>query len=693
VLDRNGNGRIDDGGELFGDATPTYGGKTADHGFQALGALDSNGDGRITAADDRFSELQVWQDANGDGNADAGELHTLEELGITGLDVAYEDTNQDLGGGNTLVQQGSFTWADGTAGTMGDVNLAADAFHREFEDPVALTDRAAALPAMHGSGRVRDLREAASLSGGLAGLVEQYAAASTKAEQMALIDQLLEAWSNTSDMPDLETRAEDAGFVVSWRFGSVAEADDDAEAAAARYGTGDYGSGSNGAAAAFNDGQSEEYQQWLTRMSVLERFNGRTFINFTAPERDSSDWSVSVKDVSGGSGGNAALEDVYKVDVNLSDAQMNLLEQSYEALRQSVYQGLLLQTRLKPFADAISLDVVDGSVALDFSGVEAEAQSRIQADAKNGLIDLFELLDLRGEAFGNAGWDGWEFLGETLRGTTLDAGAESVLQERNASFLQSGEIALNGGSSAETLIGNDEDNTIAGGDGADTVAGGAGNDQLSGGSGRDALVGGAGADELHGGNGNDTLSGGSGADTLDGGRGANVLRGGAGDDVLSSNRYGYAYRDGGYVGSTYEGGAGADTLHGTYYADTYRFDVGDGADTIIERGNRHGGADAVVFGEGIAAEDLWLSRADDDLVVDRLGGNEQVTIAGWYGSTDHQVEQINVDDGHVLLSGQVDQLVAAMAAFDPPSSGEMNLTPDQQQQVHDAIAAAWQPAT
>ncbi len=53
VLDRNGNGRIDDGRELFG---PQQG-----NGFVELAALDDNADGRIDAADSRFNELRLWQ--------------------------------------------------------------------------------------------------------------------------------------------------------------------------------------------------------------------------------------------------------------------------------------------------------------------------------------------------------------------------------------------------------------------------------------------------------------------------------------------------------------------------------------------------------------------------------------------------------------------------------------------------------
>jgi hypothetical protein len=78
--DLNGNGLIDDISEMFGNATT--------QGFAALGALDANADGKITAADTAFTTLRVWRDLNGNGRTDAGELQTLAEAGITQISLA-----------------------------------------------------------------------------------------------------------------------------------------------------------------------------------------------------------------------------------------------------------------------------------------------------------------------------------------------------------------------------------------------------------------------------------------------------------------------------------------------------------------------------------------------------------------------------------------------------------------------------
>ena len=107
VLDRNKDGIINNGTELFGDTTP-IGKKTAENGFAALASLDTNKDGKITAQDKQFAQLKIWQDLNGDGVSQKNELKTLKQLGITELNLDYKESNLNLGNGNTLTHIGSF---------------------------------------------------------------------------------------------------------------------------------------------------------------------------------------------------------------------------------------------------------------------------------------------------------------------------------------------------------------------------------------------------------------------------------------------------------------------------------------------------------------------------------------------------------------------------------------------------------
>jgi len=74
VLDRNGNGTIDSGAELFGDSTPLASGGNAIDGFDALAQEDTNADGVVNSLDTNWANLRVWQDKNQDGRSQANEI-------------------------------------------------------------------------------------------------------------------------------------------------------------------------------------------------------------------------------------------------------------------------------------------------------------------------------------------------------------------------------------------------------------------------------------------------------------------------------------------------------------------------------------------------------------------------------------------------------------------------------------------
>ena len=123
VFDRNGDGVINDGTEVFGDNTQLENGEKALHGFEALADLDSNKDGKIDKNDKLFDHLKIWRDLNHDGISQEGELFNLKDLEIKSLNLAYQDTNQTLNGNNLLTQIGSYEKEDGSIHKMGDVNF------------------------------------------------------------------------------------------------------------------------------------------------------------------------------------------------------------------------------------------------------------------------------------------------------------------------------------------------------------------------------------------------------------------------------------------------------------------------------------------------------------------------------------------------------------------------------------------
>jgi hypothetical protein len=98
--------------------------KGAKSSFEALAVLDSNGDGRIGAGDDRLAEVKIWRDSNGNGVSDRGELHSLADLGIAsiGLEVQSLDGSVKLDR-NLVFASSTFERADGSSGMIGDAML------------------------------------------------------------------------------------------------------------------------------------------------------------------------------------------------------------------------------------------------------------------------------------------------------------------------------------------------------------------------------------------------------------------------------------------------------------------------------------------------------------------------------------------------------------------------------------------
>jgi Ca2+-binding RTX toxin-like protein len=574
-------GTVDSVGLSFASETDAPG----DTDLEALAMFyDSNHDGKLTAADAKWSEFKVWQDGNQDGLAQPGELRTLDAAGISAISLVSDHNARLLPDGSRIDGFATFT-QNGVARTLGDVGLAYNpsGFVREFVNS--------------GSG---------------------FTTFRYRGE-----DGSIKIFQDTHLNTDLQSNADVGATFDGWISGSGNDYLDNTfrSRAVTLYG------------AAGNDtlrgGGGDDTIDGGPGVDILVGNGGSDTIYFDADDLTAgglviADWDSRV--------GGTPQPEGFDTGIYTSGNALNSFNMGphgFEALVAGPGNDSVI-------ANPSKASYIDGRAGNDhlYGG---DADDVLVGGTGDDTIEGYEGLDLVDGGTGNDTLNGYG-------GDDVMFGGQGSDVLRGGL----GNDTLDGGADIDNLIGNEGNDTLSGGAGNDGLDGGDGDDTLTGGAGADTLSGGAGSDtanyaasgavvvllwqlggdggawgygsdaendrffgieNLTGSGGNDRLEGDAGANRLDGGAGNDVLAGLAGNDTLV-----LAPGSGADTVTDFAAGAGAgDRLDLTAFAgitslgSVYWHSTQNGADTVLDLG----GGDVItlknVARASLAPDDVLLA--------------------------------------------------------------------------------------
>ena len=455
VYDRNNDGKINDLTELFSERFAS----NTPHGFAALSSLDSNHDGKVDALDEQFSRLKVWRDLNEDGQSSPEELFTLSQLNIRALYTHFEAQDQ-WQGGNHLTHLGQYETEEGHRHAMGDINFGYQPFYSQFIDKLTLTEEQKAAINLQGVGNVRDLREAATLSPKLAELLSRYRNVTTKAEQQALLPELIEAWAKTGK-----------GYQT---YGK-------ALAKTTEYSLPTGGSEGHSDSLSTNDDiqilrvtpqELESIRQAKHDPAVMQRFEANKHKIATL----NTLYHLNIQQL------------YYTTDGDI-DYITDKVNRMYEQTLELAYRSLLSQTRLVPYFEHLTA-TSQGTTPKTAEKLTALFDAKFKQSPEAALTDLAEFLSLLPQP---RAWAEGLVLLQRYTAYAKEQGIYAAWQRDNQATLNvltdiGFRFGSEGTDAADVFISHDESSTVKGEDGDDTFIGGKGNDVLDGSYGADTYI-------------------------------------------------------------------------------------------------------------------------------------------------------------------------------------------------------------
>ena len=660
VRDINGNGQIDNGTELFGNNTLLSNGEKAKNGFEALKELDSNNDNVFDQNDAAWNEVKVWKDGNSNGIVDDGELLTMEQAGITGVDLNYVDHNyrddHSDEHGNTCKQESTFSKADGSTGQVSDIWFDRNTADSKYE-AIDVPEDIKTLPNLQGFGNVVSLWEAMASdeTGELKQLVEQYLNTTNITERRNLMTDIIYHWTGVEDIDPESRAAYGENYIQDARIIEALE----------EFWGSDYVN-----------------QNWLGNEESNPRQQASLILIKTFEDlRDSMmgklDMQTHYKELFEGISVHYdnEIEDI-SADVSGFVEQLKTMYDENPAdilgIMENLAKLIQEQSVVAPYIiDAIraageNLDHNISTYLKNFGDVNAyitNGNDTINGTSGNDYIDGLSGNDViygndgDDTLVGNAGNDrliggngndtyifnaGWG--NDTIDNSSNDdpSSCEDTIQFGSDIAVddivikrQENDLILSTKDGSNTLRvfsyfveAGATNNTIkyikfADGttwtyedvrlawnqnpvsvDGGVTLEGNDDDNSLSGGSGNDILIGNGGNDNISAGSGNDTILAGTGDDYIDGGSGN----------------------------------------------DSYYYNYGDGMDTISDNGN----FDVIVFNRGIDPEKLVYRNEGNDLRIMIDGSETQgVLIKNFFSSIDYKIEELHFADNVVIRLSEI----------------------------------------
>ena len=194
VLDKNNNGTIDNGLELFGENTILSDGTPAQGGIQALSELDTNNDGIIDANDSQFSDLKFLK-------ADGTKV-SLQDAGISQIILQYNEVSNADEHGNVMVKSASFVKTDGSVHQYGEFMLNQNHYESIHIDKLELPESYDDLPEVQGTGLVMSLKQAMvrDTSGELLNTLESFLQEDDLAQKREIVETLIYKWAGTENV-------------------------------------------------------------------------------------------------------------------------------------------------------------------------------------------------------------------------------------------------------------------------------------------------------------------------------------------------------------------------------------------------------------------------------------------------------------------------------------------------------------